>query len=263
MDLRESRESVTYNGGRHPWELARVEVVHRLLTRALAGKTPQMILDIGCGDAFFVQQLARRYPSASLVAVDIEFDEALLESLREQVSPQRISLYKTLEEAALETQQKADVVLLLDVIEHIEDDVGFLNRLRDSPLVTDQTLFAITVPAYQRLFCSHDTFLGHYRRYDNRLLSEHLARAGYHPRQIGYFFFAALVLRTLQVWRERRGGGSRRPAVGLADWQGGPLTTWAVKRLLLLDFACSRFLRRLGIRLPGLSNYALCKTSAS
>jgi hypothetical protein len=263
VDLRESRQSELHPGRRHPWELARLEIVYELLMAPLAGQTPRVVLDIGCGDAFVAGELSRRLPETTFVAVDTELDDAFMDSLTRQLSGQRIALFKSLEAAAAQVSQPADVVLLLDVIEHIEDDIGFLVRLRGSPFITDETLFVITVPAFQRLFCSRDLFLGHFRRYDNRMLIEHLARAGYRTERIGYLFFTGLIARSLQVWREWRSPAVQIKAVDVSGWRGGPMTTRLARRLLLLEYACSRFLRLLGIRLPGLTNYALCKTSVS
>lgn len=262
MDLRERRELASETGSRHPWELARVEVVHRLLRSQLGQRQPALILDIGCGDAFVAEQLSHRYPAARIVAVDTELDEETLARQRERLADLRITLHQSLKEAASQPAT-ADVVLLLDVIEHIADDVVFLHELRSCPLITPHTLFLITAPAHQGLYCAHDVFLKHYRRYHNCLLQEHLARAGYRTVASGYFFWTALLLRIAQVGQERWFKGSVPPAIGLAGWQGGPLTTRAVQLMLQTDFACSRILRRLGIRLPGLSNYVLCKTSAS
>lgn len=262
MDLRERRELVSEGGARHPWELARVEVVHRLLRSQLGDRQPELLLDIGCGDAFVAEQLARRYPAAQIVAVDTELDEETLARQRERLADLRITLRQSLEEAAVQAAT-ADVVLLLDVIEHIADDVAFLRELRSCPLITPGTLFLITVPAHQGLYCAHDVFLKHYRRYHCRMLEEHLARAGFRTLSSGYFFLTALLFRSLQVGKERLFKGNAPRAVGLAGWKGGPLATRSVQLMLQADFACSRILRRLGIRLPGLSNYALCKTSAS
>ena len=262
MDLRERRELASSAAGRHPWELARLRVVERLLNSRLRGRQPELILDIGCGDAFVAEELSRLFPDAHIAAVDTELDDETTESLSARLSSRRVSLYRSLDEAAAQ-HGPADIVLLLDVIEHIADDVSFLQVLRSSPLVTPQTMFLITVPAHQGLFCSHDVFLGHYRRYNNTLLRDHLAAAGYETDEVGYFFFTALGFRLLEAGKERWQSGSSHRATGLAAWQGGPLATTLVRLMLQADFACSRILRRVGLRLPGLSNYALCKTSAS
>lgn len=262
MDLREQRELASTAGNRHPWELARVEVIEHLLRSQLGRRQPALILDVGCGDAFVAEQLSLRYPTAHIVAVDTELDEETLAQQRERLAGRPITLHQSLKEAASQPAT-ADVVLLLDVIEHIADDVSFLRELRSCPLIAPQTLLLITAPAHQSLYSAHDVFLKHFRRYHSRLLEEHLAQSGFRALSSGYFFWTALLFRMAQVGRERLFRGRVPRAVGLAGWQGGPLATRAVQLMLQTDFACSRILRRLGIRLPGLSNYALCKTSAS
>ena len=57
----------------------------------------------------------------------------------------------------------AEVVLLLDVIEHVDDDVATLGAARTG--VGEGGLLVVTVPAYQWLWSGHDEVLGHRRRY--------------------------------------------------------------------------------------------------
>ena len=63
MDLIEARLN---RAPRHPWELARLDVVTSLLARQLTrlGDSGTRILDIGCGDAWLVEQLAARFGAA-------------------------------------------------------------------------------------------------------------------------------------------------------------------------------------------------------
>src|SRR6185503_20419216 len=57
----------------------------------------------------------------------------------------------------------ADVLVMHDVLEHIEDDRTAVDIVRD--LLRPGGLAIISVPAYQWLFGRHDVELGHYRRY--------------------------------------------------------------------------------------------------
>jgi len=56
-----------------------------------------------------------------------------------------------------------DVVLLLDVIEHLDDDVAGLRAARRC--LRDEGLLVVAVPAYPSLWSAHDVALGHRRRY--------------------------------------------------------------------------------------------------
>jgi SAM-dependent methyltransferase len=88
---------------------------------------------------------------------------------------------------------------LFDVIEHIEDDVGFLQRLRRY-MVPGGRLY-VTVPAYQALWSDEDARGGHYRRYSRRQLLGVLRKAGFEPEFASYFFWCLplpiLLLRAL------------------------------------------------------------------
>jgi hypothetical protein len=262
VDLREFRDSRHGDAGRHPWELVRPDIIRRLLPAAVTPESSGLILDLGCGDAFVVEALSHAFPAATFAAVDVELNDELMQTIGAKLAGRRIALFRSLDEAGAHAGRPADVVLLLDVIEHIEDDVRFLQELRQTGLVGASTWMLITVPAYQQLFSTHDRLLGHYRRYDRQMLADHLSRAGYRIEDAGAFFGTALLFRALQLLRERWGGATPE-ATDVASWRGGPLITGLIRRMLLLDFGCSRLLHRAGIRLPGLSQYALCKPSVS
>lgn len=58
----------------------------------------------------------------------------------------------------------ADGIGLFDVIEHIEDDIGFLKSISDQ--VKPGTRFYITVPALESLTSAEDHYAGHFRRFN-------------------------------------------------------------------------------------------------
>jgi hypothetical protein len=152
-------------------------------------------------------------------------------------------------------------VLLLDVLEHVADDAGLLTDLRRSPAIAAGARLLVTVPAHQALFGSHDVFLGHHRRYAPADLATRLTSAGFTVERTGQFFLLPLLVRAAAVARERWLGAP--PARGVAAWTAGEATTRFIVGLLRLDVACGQGLARLGLPLPGLSSYALCRISAS
>jgi SAM-dependent methyltransferase len=78
-----------------------------------------------------------------------------------------------------------DIVMLLDVIEHIENDVEAL-RAAASAIAPGGRLL-ITVPANPHLWSAHDERNGHFRRYTSESLSAALAEAGFTPALLTYF----------------------------------------------------------------------------
>jgi hypothetical protein len=128
-------------------------------------------------------------------------------------------------------------------------------------LVGRDTRLLITVPSYQSLFCSHDRFLGHYRRYSGSTLRALFTRLNLQCDAGGYLFASLLPVRVLQVLRERL-AGSRDAPTDLATWGGGAARARTLASVLTLDGRISLALARAGIRIPGLSNFAICRKSA-
>jgi trans-aconitate methyltransferase len=259
MDLIEARARGLDTGGRHPWELARLDVACRLLAPHAELSNGAVVIDVGCGDTFVAAGIARRFPGARICAVDPAFTPGILATLQRQLTVP-VALFASLDEAGRAVDQPARVVLLMDVIEHIEDDIGFLRGLAERPFVDSGTCVLVTVPAYQSLFCAHDRFLGHWRRYSERHLRRALAAAGFETLQSGHFFASLLPVRLVQVLRERLAPerqGER--ATGLVTWNGDRTRTEALRRVLTADAAVCLALRRWGIRLPGLSVFAIAR----
>jgi len=114
----------------------------------------------------------------------------------------------------------ADAVLLLDVIEHLDDDVAALETARRA--LRPGGLLVITVPAYRWLWSGHDVALGHRRRYTTRGLSRVVERAGLSVVHASYFntlLFPAVAL--TRAWKRLMGDASHdlhRPAPAINRW---------------------------------------------
>ena len=245
MDLRESQRTPDKSAARHPWELARFEVLYSLIKEnmpQIPGKT-NVIFDIGCGDTFFIENLAGRLPACRFIAVDPALNKDMVRMYSSKLAPLHIKVFDSWEKAAQTTADKADIVLLLDVIEHIADDISFLKSLRANPGITDNTLFVITVPAFQALFCSRDRFLGHKRRYNNRQLKNSIEQAGFKEISSGYFFFSLLPVRLLQVIIAKMFPGGTGADKGIGNWKGNRIMDVILKNLLVTDFKIASFLR--------------------
>jgi len=260
MDLVEVQSGGREQTSRHPWERARLALASRLIARHADITHGTVVLDIGCGDTFVVESLARRHPHVQFYAVDSAFDADLIEYLTRRMTVRNVALFNSVEEVP--TERPASLVLLMDVLEHVEDDRRMLQALARSAWTTHATRFLITVPAYAALFCSHDRFLGHYRRYTRRRLLQLVADAGLTPLRSGYLFSTLVPLRLLQVIRERVVPPAVTPPSGLATWRGRETYARLLAAMLELDGRLSLALLRWGVRLPGLSTFTICRTSA-
>lgn len=253
MDLIESKNKSNFN--RHPWEYARFLVLLHFLKKIVRTSKP-VIVDIGCGDTFVAESILKHYPDAIIYAVDTAFTSEIMQEIKNKGLPKNIDLcYHTNE---IPEHVQADIILLMDVIEHIEYDIEFLKEIKTSHFAQTHTKWFITVPAFQHLFCSHDVFLGHYRRYDANMLQCHINEAKLKSLVSGYFFFSLLLPRRLQVRREKNKPVSSL-STGIVDWNKGKLITTIVQYMLLLDFKFSVFMRFFGVKLNGLSLYSICQ----
>jgi SAM-dependent methyltransferase len=75
---------------------------------------------------------------------------------------------------------------MFDVLEHVEDDEGFLRTLHDA-IVPGGRIY-LTVPAYRWLWSAEDTYAGHFRRYTLPSLTLTLHRAGFDVEFRSYMF---------------------------------------------------------------------------
>jgi hypothetical protein len=107
------------------------------------------------------------------------------------------------QELPLVLRERIAILLLLDVLEHIEDPAAFLRQhVANFPACTH---FVVTLPARQELYSNYDRFYGHYLRYDITTLRDLSQRAGLLLREHRYFFHAlyapTVVMTTLGIPR--------------------------------------------------------------
>lgn len=82
--------------------------------------------------------------------------------------------------------QSLSAVGLFDVIEHIENDLEFLQSING--LIKDGGCLYATVPAYSILWSQEDISAGHFRRYDLKTLRNLLQSAGFEVEFSTYIF---------------------------------------------------------------------------
>ena len=129
------------------------------------------VVEIGGGIGTFASLLARehllRRPGASLEVFepDAALFAALDESLREQFAPlMQAGRLKTIPGEFHSPPDRYDTTILVNVLEHIEDDGGLLNTIHGS--LAPRGTAIVYVPALPWLFSPLDRDVGHCRRYD-------------------------------------------------------------------------------------------------
>ena len=161
---------------RHWYFRGRLAVLLSVLDRALPSR-PARILDLGCGTGNVLEALGR-FGEAVGVERDPELravGQAAGLDIRAGALPDGIPL----------PDGWADAVLLLDVIEHLDDDVAAVRAAARA--ARPGGLIMVTVPAYAWMWSGHDVALGHRRRYTARRLRAVLAAGGIRVDHVGYF----------------------------------------------------------------------------
>lgn len=250
MDLLE----ITDNKNRHPWEIARKIVVNKFINRI--EKKNIKLLDVGSGDAYLADSFTKKNLDVHSYCVDTEYTPTLINEIEKAFKNDNLNLYSSLNDVEVDT---IDIVTLLDVIEHVPRDVDFLNDIIKRAYISDNTYFIITVPAFQTLFSRHDELLRHYRRYNLQQIKKKVIQCNLKLIDSGYFFSVLIFPRLLQLFIEKAQLKKNKELGNLGTWKGGKLITAIVKNILLLDYEIGRVFKLLGINLPGLSCYIICK----
>jgi SAM-dependent methyltransferase len=138
------------------------------------------VLEIGAGHGTFTEMLARK--AKRVVASDLS--ERCVSRLRERFSAEESVeiLHGSVDSAA--AYGPFDSVILINVLEHIEDDDGTLTEL--GHLLRPGGRAVLWVPAFSLLYSDFDRRIGHHRRYRGPGLRTQLCQAGYEVRDIRY-----------------------------------------------------------------------------
>jgi len=107
------------------------------------------ILDAGCGRGDYSFFLARRFPDASITAVDL--DSVQIESNQIKAEQWKLKNLKFIQGdlAHLKLPDEYDLILSVDVFEHIKDDVNALKSLYS--LLSVNGIFVLHVPLANRV----------------------------------------------------------------------------------------------------------------
>jgi SAM-dependent methyltransferase len=168
----------------HFWIKRRFAVLCALCDSLLEGDA--RVAEIGCGSGLVQSQFEDRL-GLSVDGFDLNADA--LERNASQTG--RLACYDV-QERNEELRDRYDLVLLLDVIEHVQDDASFLE---DSTfLAKPGGHLVVNVPASPRLYSRYDVVAGHLRRYTPRALLEAGQKAGLELASWTYWGFPLLPL---------------------------------------------------------------------
>jgi len=137
------------------------------------GRGVPTALDFGAGIGTFASELRKNGTHVICIEPDC--------SLRRRLQVTQFVAYDSLDPIP---EKSVPYIYSLNVLEHIEDDVGTLGDLYRRLIPGGKLL--IYVPAFEILFSSVDKLVGHKRRYTKDVLVRRLEMAGFEIDQAGY-----------------------------------------------------------------------------
>jgi SAM-dependent methyltransferase len=169
----------------HWWFVAKRRIILSLLNKYLpvspSSPAPR-VCDIGCGCGMTLRELLHHgYHAVGVDASDTALSYCSARGVRAVKGslPDHLGL----------PPESADAVLLLDVLEHLDNDLAALLAAID--LLRPGGFLIATVPAYQWLWTRRDEFHHHKRRYSfkrwRRTLGEAGIRGGAQPLMVSHF----------------------------------------------------------------------------
>jgi 2-polyprenyl-3-methyl-5-hydroxy-6-metoxy-1,4-benzoquinol methylase len=197
---------------RHWWWRAR----ERFILDTLRAKQPaagwRKILDVGCGNGLFFDQLLR------FGAVEgVELSSALVSD----DGPHRSRIHVGNFDRNLNLKGGYSLILMLDVLEHLTDPASAL-RYALELLGADGKLL-ITVPAFTALWTNHDIINNHVTRYTKASFRQMAHGTGLQIEGCRYFFHWLHPVKMASRVVERILGSEPKPAQVPPRWVNTPL----------------------------------------
>jgi SAM-dependent methyltransferase len=209
---------------RHWWYRGRRTVLQRVIAD-LRLPARARILDAGCGSGRNMVEFARH---GTVTGVELSETSVCLARARKAG--------EVIEGSVLEMpfdSDSFDLAASLDVIEHLEDDLGALRELRR--VVAPGGSLLVTVPAYQWLWSGHDVINHHHRRYTRRSLQHVGERAGWEQVRTTYFNSLLLPVAILLRVLDRLSAKTTESSLDL--WVPPQPLNWLLERPLALEAA--------------------------
>lgn len=174
----------------HFWIRHRNAVIDRHFGSII--RRSELIGEIGCGNGLILTHIAKTYKKA-VDGLDLNLSALQLCP----TIPGTLYVYDILT-LNPKMVNKYDLILLIDVLEHIEDEIKFLVAAHEH--LKPGGFLILGVPMRQHLFSAYDRAVGHYRRYSTNYLKSVVLASGFQIHRIvqwGHVYIPLLILRKL------------------------------------------------------------------
>jgi 2-polyprenyl-3-methyl-5-hydroxy-6-metoxy-1,4-benzoquinol methylase len=139
------------------------------------------VLEVGCGNGNFTVFLVQQCQQVTGIDLNQEYIELAKKRLGEQ---SKITIIQE-DVTNFKTENMFDTIVMLDVLEHIENDVAILQQL--NKLLIPGGKLIIKVPALNCIYGEIDRAIDHYRRYNKKTLIHVYQQANLNRPLVWYF----------------------------------------------------------------------------
>jgi SAM-dependent methyltransferase len=210
----------------HWWFVARRQIIASLVDRYTSAAKLD-ICELGCGTGGNLAQWSKNHR-----IVGMDASEQALEYARQRVDV-RVEYGRLPDQIPFPTES-FDVVLMADVLEHVEEDTAAVEAALS--LLRVGGIFLATIPAHQWLFSPRDVHHEHFRRYSKRTLRRILDVRGTEIELLSYYNSAAFPAAVIaRLWSKLPGvaSGTGDLTVPAAPLNAFCTRVFASERLLL------------------------------
>ena len=163
---------------RHWWYRARRKILADLIAREIDLPEDARILEIGCGTGHNLEML-RRFGRVDGIEIDGAARALASRRLGHAIGDAPLPELPGVPEHAY------DLVALLDVLEHVDEDAASLRSMARRLKPGGRIL--VTVPAFPWMWSAHDEINHHKRRYTRASLRKAAAEAGLKVEMMSWF----------------------------------------------------------------------------
>ncbi len=234
------------HGPRHKF---REKLMLEMLYRYVEPGKIKKILEAGCGSATFSASFLEK--NAGAIGTGFDSNPKPSAQIEDLMSSGRFTLKKESFRYFSNLYEKFDLVILGEVLEHIEDDKGALVKV--GSLMEDDSILLISVPHQMSQWSIEDVWAGHKRRYEIGQLRKLLTDSGFDVVEASSWGYPVTYLYDKMIFQRLLKENSSRV-------QGGGVISQLASKLL---FALMHFDKYYPANSKGLGIIAICKKSRS
>ena len=168
-----------------PTHYFRNRMVLRLIKKLSKKHQIKEVCEIGCGTGSLSLNLGKS--GLKVDAFDIDKNAV---ALAKNFSSNKNVRYISKDALYINSSRKYDMVMAIEVLEHIKEDSKVLLKLKN--ILKKNGLLFITVPIHEKYRKSFDNRSGHIRRYNPDDLLQKVRNAGFDVQYVRYFNFPLL-----------------------------------------------------------------------